>query len=213
MNKLNEQYFETRKKHKESYRKSPVWVTLILIAISTSIYLYSNRDYIFNKPTTTPEQLLSELSQYSEEPLIFEDILFSVQLPTGYWYKTLDNKSRLFAISVSDDSTLVTSLLVKVEPRSTIRTNLIEQWEHVLNKGKEDKFRFNLISIDSLDGRTERALTEVDRDTSTFRGLTEIMSTESNIYILQGVTNEPNWQVDNSEIAKFIDSFKPKTGI
>ncbi len=213
MNKLNEQYFEARKKHKESYRKSSVWVTLILIAISTGIYLYSNRDYILNTPTTTPEQLLSELSQYSEEPLVFEDSLFSVQLPTGYWYKTLDNKSRLFAISVSDDSTLVTSLLVKVEPRSTIRTNLIEQWEQVLNKGKEDKFRFNLISIDSLDGRTERALTEVYRDTSTFRGLTEIMSTESNIYILQGVTNEPNWQADNSEIAKFIDSFKPKTGI
>ncbi len=213
MNKLNEQYFETRKKHKESYKKSSVWVTLILLAITTVIYLVSNRNYIFDEPTTTPEQLLSELSQYSEEPLIFEDSLFSVQLPTGYWYKTLDNKSRLFAISVSDDSTLVTTLLVKVEPGSKIRTNLIEQWERVLNNGKTDKFRFDLISIDSLIGRTERALTEVDRDTSTFRGLTEIMSTESNIYILQGVTNEPDWQADNSEIAKFIDSFKPKTGI
>ncbi len=213
MNKLNEQYFETRKKHKESYKKSSVWVTLILLAITTVIYLVSNRNYIFDEPTTTPKQLLSELSQYSEEQLIFEDSLFSVQLPTGYWYKTLDNKSRLFAISVSDDSTLVTTLLVKVEPGSNIRTNLIEQWERVLNNGKTDKFRFDLISIDSLNGRTERALTEVDRDTSTFIGLTEIISTKSNIYILQGVTNEPDWQADNSEIAKFIDSFKPKTGM
>ena len=83
MNKLNEQYFETRKKHKESYKKGSVWVTLILLTITTVIYLVSNRNYIFDEPTTTPEQLLSELSQYSEEQLIFEDSLFSVELPKG----------------------------------------------------------------------------------------------------------------------------------
>ena len=207
MNKLNEQYFEARKKHKELYKKSPVWVTLILFAITAGIYLFSNQDHIFGKSRTAPEQLLSELSKYSDEPILFEDSLFSVQLPTGYWYKTLDNKSRLFAISVSDNSTLVTTLLVKIERGNKVKTNLINHWEQLLNRGKEGKFRFDLILIDSINGRTERAFTEVDRDTSTFRGLTEIMSTELNIYVLQGITNEPNWQADNSEIAKFIDSF------
>ncbi|MEP2772511.1 MAG: hypothetical protein ABJH05_10195 [Fulvivirga sp.] len=213
MNKLNEQYFETKKKHKDNYKKSPIWITLILLVITIGIYLFSNRDFIFGNTTTSPEQLLSDLSSYSEEPLLFEDSLFTVGLPIGYWYKAINEKSRLFAISVSDDSTQVTTLLVKVEPSSNIKTGLINHWEQALNKGKQDKYRFQLISVDSLNGRTELALTEVDRDGSTFRGLTEIISTESNIYIIQGVTNQTNWKANNSEIANFIDSFKPRTGI
>jgi hypothetical protein len=206
MNKLNEQYFETKRKHKESYKKGGFGVSIIGLLIVGSVYIYSNRDYIFNNNETSPEEVLSSLSNYTEEPTLFDDNRFRITIPAGFNYGTLDDKTRLIA---SDSSGLM--LLVKVQEYRGSYTTLTERWENRLNDSNSRKYNLSLYELDSLNGvRTELSTIEAIDDSNSFEGLIKLIHVNSTIYIIQGISLKEDWINHSGEASRFINSFERK---
>ncbi len=209
MNKLNEQYFETKRKHKESYKKGGFGVSIVALIITASVYVYSNRDYLFNNSELTTEELFSSITEYTSEPLVFEDSLFRITIPAGFNFGTLDDKSRLVA---NDSSGLF--LLVKVQKYSGSYSTLTERWENRLNDSSDKKYTLNLYELDSLnDMRTELATVTVNDGTNNFEGLTKFIHTNSKLYIIQGTSLKEDWINYRGLVSRFINSFELKNGI
>ncbi|MEM6642289.1 MAG: hypothetical protein AAF616_04855 [Bacteroidota bacterium] len=191
MNKLNEQYFETKRKHKESYKKGGFGVSIVVLIITVSVYLYSNRDYLFNSSEITTNELLSSITEYTSEPLIFEDSLFRITIPAGFNFGTLDNKSRLVA---NDSAGLF--LLVKVQGYTGDYSNLTERWENRLNDSNNRKYTMKLYELDSLNSfRAELATVAVNDGTNNFEGLIKMIHSNSTLYIIQGTSLKKDWAV------------------
>lgn len=208
MNKLNEQYFESKKKHKESYKKGGFGVSIVVLIIIASVYAYSNRDYLFDSSDITATEVLSSITEYTPEPLVFDDSLFQITIPGGFNYGTLDNKSRLVA---NDSAGLF--LLVKVQEYSGNYSTLTERWEKRLNDSNDRKYTLSLYELDSLNGiRTELATMTVNDQTNTFEGLIKFIHINSTLYIIQGTSLNEDWINHRGEVSRFINSFEPKTG-
>jgi hypothetical protein len=207
-NDLNEKYFETKQKHRDSYNKrgSIVWIVLGLGALSFFVgrELLEKRRLKERKEETTKEFI-------EQGKVSIIDTLFWSKF-TGTEILVLENCTYkefqgTFAI-VKNDSSGLTYLTKRIISDGDY-SSTIKQWEKRI-KGTDPSYKFiNLKkdSVDSLSIETADVLLK-SSDNVDMKGTIRMTKNGGLIYMLQIVSYVDAWDKLSVDIGRIEQSFK-----
>lgn len=209
MNKQNQQYFETREKHKKSFHKK-AWVIWLIILVIGIVWIYKEISFQIDKPITE-ERIINKAEEFlyakTDKNFISSDNDFQILIKKGLYYGEISKEMPLMIISKDTTETL---LFVKKTTADKNYNSLIKHWKNKITKTDSTYKFFDIIDQSSSEQRKETGRIELSKNEKKFVGKILICQRDQDIYIIQGISNEQNWNSIESDINEMIDRFEIK---
>ena len=163
MNKLNKQYFNTRKVHNKSVHPKSwiIWIAILTIGL---IWIFNDISNQKNNPITEESvaKQLENLAFASQDTTIKSNNNdFRILIKKGLYYGFLSNDLPLMI--TSNDSTGL-MLYVKKSKTDKVYDSLIEKWKSKIIK-TDSTYKFSKIQdISALDQRKEIGIVELAKN-------------------------------------------------
>lgn len=207
MSNLNQQYFDSKDKHRKSVYKHAwlIWGALAVIGI---IWVYNDISQQINRPLTE-EKIVAKTGGFkyvdSDYMFICDNKDFKILIKSGHYFGQINNDMPLMIISKDSTETL---LFVKKAETDNDYESLIQQWESKITK-TDSTYKFGVPINKSIEEVSkEIANLELTKEGKTFLGKILICQHKNNVYIIQGISKEDAWSFKKTDINEMINSFR-----